>query len=187
MKAKFLTSISAAIALATIGSAAVAQSSTVPREIKLSQATQPAPSQPSQPQQRPTQPAPAPQANVSQDELQKFASAVKKLQPLQKEALSQISQAIQQQKLSEQRFGEIYQARQNPQAQPAKKITPQESKQFEQANAKITQIQQSTQSQMEQTVKSEGLDTKRFNEIFLTIRQNPDLLQKVQKMIQSPS
>lgn len=177
MKAKFLTSISGAIALATIGSAAIAQSSTVSKEIKLSQATQPAP----------TQPAPARQANVSQAELQKFASAVKKLQPIQKQALSQISQAIQQEKLSEQRFGEIYQARQNPQAQPAKKISPQESKQFEQANAKIAQIQQSTQSQMEQTVKSEGLDIKRFNEIFLTIRQNPDLLQKVQKMIQSPS
>lgn len=186
MKAKFLTSISTAIALVTLGSAAVAQSSTVPREIKLSQATQPAPPQPTQPQQRPAQPAP--QANVSQDELQKFASAVKKLQPIQKQALSQISEAIQQQKLSEQRFGEIYQARQNPQAQPAKKITPQESKQFEQANNKIAQIQQTTQTQMEQTVKNSGFpDLKRFNEIFLTIRQNPELLQKVQKMIQSPS
>ncbi len=206
MKAKFLTPIGTALALAMIGSNALAQSITVPKEIKLSQAsggsrqspTQPAPGSANQqaparqsapPSQSPSQPQnqPAPQAEVSQEELQKFANAVKKLQPLQKEALSQITQVIQQQKLSEKRFGEIYQARQNPQAQPTPKISPEENKRFEQANAKIEQIQQATQSRMEQTVRSEGLEIPQFNRIFAAIRQNPALMQKIQQMIQSPS
>jgi hypothetical protein len=38
---------------------------------------------------------------------------------------------------------------------------------------------------MEQTVKSEGLEIPRFNQIFLAIRQDPQLLQKVRQMLRS--
>lgn len=206
MKARYLGFIGTAMALA-LSSGAVAQSSTVPKEIKLSQAGSTSPQNPTQPGSKPantqapaTQSAPptssqpqsptqqqAPQAQVSQEELKKFASAVKKLQPIQQGALSQITDVIKQQKLSEKRFGEIYQSRQNPQAQATAKVTPEESKKFEQANAKIEQIQQSTQSKMEQTVKSEGLEIPRFNQIFLAIRQNPELLQKVRQMLKTSS
>ena len=97
--------------------------------------------------------------------------------------MSQITTAIKQQNLSEKRFGEIYQSKQNPQAQATAKVTPEENKKFEQVNAKIRQIQKSAQSKMEQTVKSEGLEIPRFNQIFLAIRQDPQLLQKVRQML----
>lgn len=201
MKARYVSLFSTALALA-MSSGAVAQSSTVPREIKLSQAPSSSPQTPTQPRsnpantqtpaapsQSPNQPPTqqAPQAQVSQEELKKFANAVKKLQPIQQGALSQISQAIQQQKLSEKRFGEIYQSRQNPQAQATAKVTPEESKRFAQANAQIEQIQQSTQSKMEQTVKSVGLEIPRFNQIFVAIRQNPNLLEQVRQMLRTAS
>jgi len=202
MKALYLTSISTALALAILGSAASAQSSNVPREIKLSQdsnssaqnltqpgsfnkqAPKPAPAQPQQTRPQP-QTQPSPQAEVSQQDLQRFANAVKKLQPIQKQAETQIMQIIQQQKLSEQRFGEIYQARQNPQAKPTTAISPEENKRFDQAAVKIQELQKTTQSRMEKAVREEGLEIPRFNQIFLAIRSNPALLQKVQQMIQS--
>jgi len=202
MKALYLTSISTALALALLGSAASAQSSNVPREIKLSQdsnssaqnltqpgsfskqAPKPAPAQPQQTRPQPrTQPAP--QTEVSQQDLQRFANAVKKLQPIQQQAETQIMQIIQQQKLSEQRFGEIYQSRQNPKAKPTTAITPEENKRFDQAAVKIQELQKTTQSRMEKAVREEGLEIPRFNQIFLAIRSNPALLQKVQQMIQS--
>lgn len=187
MKAGYLSSIGMAIAVALSGGAAWAQSSTVPKEIKLSQAGSPSqsqtqPTQPSQSQPPARQPA---QSQVSQKELQQFANAVKKLQPIQENAQNQIVQVIQQENLSEKRFGEIYQSRRNPQAQPTAKITPEENKKFDQANAKIEKIEQSTQGQMEQAVKGEGLDIQRFNQIFLSLRQNPDMLQKVREMIKT--
>jgi hypothetical protein len=187
MKARYLSSIGIAIAVALSGSAAWAQSSTVPKEIKLSQAGSPSqsPTQPTQPAQSQPPAQPPAQPQVSQEELQKFANAVKKLQPIQENAQNQIVQAIQQEKLTEKRFGEIYQSRQNPQAQPATKITPEENKRFDQANAKIVKIEQSTQGQMEQAVKGEGLEIQRFNQIFLALRQNPEMLQKVRQMIKS--
>lgn len=192
MKTRYLTFMGTALAL-TISSGA-AQSS-IAAQIELSQAS-PAPQTPTQPAPAPqaapptqspgqTPVQPSPQAQVSQEELQKFASVVKKLQPIQQQAQSQITQAIQKQELSEKRFGEIYQSKQNPQAQPTAKVTPEENKKFEQANSQIEQIQQSTQTQMEQTVKSEGLEIQRFNEIFLAIRRDPQMLKKVQQMIQS--
>jgi Domain of unknown function (DUF4168) len=187
MKARYLSFIGMAIAVTLSGGAAWAQSSTVPKEIKLSQADSPSPSQtqPTQPSQsQPPAQQPA-QSQVSQKELQQFANAVKKLQPIQENAQNQIVKVIQQENLSEKRFGEIYQSRRNPQAQPTAKVTPEENKRFDQANAKIEKIEQSTQGQMEQAVKGEGLDIQRFNQIFLSLRQNPEMLQKVRELIKS--
>jgi len=203
MKARYISLIVTAMALA-MSSAAVAQSRTLPGETKLSQAPSGSPQTPTQPgsnpantlpparqsapptQSQPQSPAQqAPKVQVSQEELQKFANAVKKLQPIQKNALSQITTAIKQQNLSEKRFGEIYQSKQSPQAQQTAKVTPEENKKFEQVNAKIRQIQKSAQSKMEQTVKSEGLEPPRFEQIFLAIRQDPQLLQKVRQMLRS--
>ncbi len=198
MKARYLTFIGTAIAIA-ISNSAVAQSSTIPGEIKLSQAQTGSPQTPAQPNSSPstnTAPAPravppqtqqAPQTQVSQAELQKFANAVKKIQPIQQQAQTQVAQVIKQQNLSEQRFGEIYQSQRNPQAQPTAKVTPEEKKKFEQASAQIQKIQETTQSKMEQAVRGEGLEIPQFNKIFLAIRQNPELLQKVQQMIKTSS
>ena len=199
MKARYLAFIGTAIAIAISSSSAVAQSSTVPREIKLSQARTGSPpaTQPSSSPSNNQAPAPgavppqtqqqAPQTKVSQEELQKFANAVKKLQPIQQQAQTQVAQVIKQQNLSEQRFGEIYQSSRNPQAQPTAKVTPEERKKFEQASTQIQKIQESTQTKMEQAVKGEGLAIPQFNQIFAAIRQNPELLQKVQQMIKSSS
>lgn len=203
MKARYISLIVTAMAL-TMSSAAVAQSRTLPGETKLSQAPSSSAQTPTQPGSNPantqaparqsappTQSQPqspiqqAPKAQVSQAELQKFANAVKKLQPIQKNALSQITTAIKQQNLSEKRFGEIYQSKQSPQAQQTAKVTPEENKKFEQVNAKISQIQKSVQSKMEQTIRSEGLEPPRFNQIFLAVRQDPQLLQKVRQMLRS--
>lgn len=199
MKARYLAFIGTAIAIA-ISNSAVAQSSTVPREIKLSQARTGSPPAATQPGSTPSNnqaPAPgavppqtqqqAPQTKVSQEELQKFANAVKKLQPIQQQAQTQVAQVIKQQNLSEQRFGEIAQSSRNPQAQPTAKVTPEERKKFEQASTQIQKIQESTQTKMEQAVKGEGLAIPQFNQIFAAIRQNPELLQKVQQMIKSSS
>lgn len=201
MKARYVTFLGTAFALA-ISCSAVAQSNAVSKETQLSQAssspqtpTQPVPSAPQRqipapgasqaPQAQPQLPGQPSQTDVSQEELQKFANAVKKLQPIQQEAESQINQAIQQQDLSEERFGEIYQSRQNPKAKPEKKITREENKKFEQVSTKIQEIQQATQTRMEQTVRTEGLDIQRFNQIFLSLKRNPELLQKVRQLIKS--
>lgn len=86
MKAQYLTSISTAFVLAMTCSAAFAQSSSVPIDIKLSQQA-PKPESVQSPKPKPLpQVQQAPQGEISQEELQKFANAVKKLQPIQQES-----------------------------------------------------------------------------------------------------
>lgn len=123
----------------------------------------------------------APQANVSQQELQKFTSAIKQLQAIQQQSRTEMVQAVQRQGLSEQRFVQIYQAQQNPQS--AAKIPQQEKQNFEKAITQIKAIQQQTQPKMQQAVKSKGLEVERFNQILASVQQNPALQQKVREML----
>ena len=132
-----------------------------------------------------SKPGMSPSAAISQAELQKFANAVKKLQPIQQSAQREVTQVIQQQGMSEKRFDEIYQARQNPQTQPAATVTSEETKKFEQTTAKLQEIQQVTEAKMLQVVREESLEAQRFNQIFAAVRQNPTLLRKVQELIRS--
>lgn len=138
-------------------------------------------------QQPPRQPqAPAvPQVQIAPEDLQKFSNAIKQLQVIQQESITQMSQVVLREGLSEQRFIQIYQSQRNPSAQPTVKITQEEQQKFEQASTRIREVQQTNQVKMMQVVEKEGLDVERFNQILAAVRQNPTLQQKVQQMIQS--
>jgi len=82
----------------------------------------------------------------------------------------EVTQVIQQQGLSEKRFDEIYQARQN-QAQPTATVTSEETKKFEQTAAKIQEIQQVTDSKMMQVVREESLEAQ-LQPDFTAVKQN---------------
>ncbi len=125
----------------------------------------------------------APAASVSSADVQKFAGAVKQILVLNKSSEAQAMDAIRKEGLTEQRFGEILSAQNNPQQKPAKPIAAQERQGYDRAVAKLVQIQKENESKAEQAVKSQGLDIKRFNQIFEQVRSNPQLRQEVKKMI----
>lgn len=138
--------------------------------------------------QKPAPQAPAqgaPQTQVSSEELQKFAKSVKQILTIEQGAQTKMAQAVKAEGLSEDRFMAIYKGQQNPQAQPKPAVTSQEKQKFDKAFANLGKIQETTQSQMAQVLKQQGLEVKRFNEILVAVRQNPELRQKVQQMIKS--
>ncbi|MBR8835479.1 MAG: DUF4168 domain-containing protein [Stigonema ocellatum SAG 48.90 = DSM 106950] len=130
-------------------------------------------------------PSSQPQAQISPDELQKFARSLKQLLAIEKGLNQEMAQVVSKSGMSQERFSEIYQAQKNPSTQPKTAITSQEKQQFQKTFTKLGEIQQKGQSKMEQVVKKEGLDPARFNQILVTVRQDPTLLQKVRQMIQS--
>lgn len=136
-------------------------------------------------QPAPTQTPAVPQEQFRPEELKQFANAVKQVQVIQQDSLKQMTQVVQRQGLTEQRFVQIYQAQQNPSTRSAAKITPAEQQNFEKANVRFKAIQQEAESKMEQAVKNTGLGVQRFNQIFAAVRQNPALKQQVQQMIRS--
>ncbi|OKH22537.1 hypothetical protein NIES593_12120 [Hydrococcus rivularis NIES-593] len=132
-----------------------------------------------------TQGQEAPQSSqVSQEDLQKFANAIKQIQTIQKDYQGRMVQAVEGEGLSQERFMEIQQSQSNPSAQPSTQISNEEKQSFEQANAKVSQLQQEAESKMKEAVQAQGLDIQRFNEIFAAIQQDPSLQQQVQQMIQ---
>lgn len=127
----------------------------------------------------------APQTQVSSEELQKFANSVKLILTIEQGAQTKMEQAVKAEGLSQERFMAIYQAQQNPKTQPKPAVSSQEKLKYDTAFAKLGQIQKETQSQMTNVLQKEGLEVKRFNEILVVVRQNPELRQKVQQLIKS--
>jgi hypothetical protein len=121
---------------------------------------------------------------VSDAELEKFAKVIPQLQEIQQSAQQQVSAAIQEAGLSEDRFRELYTAQQSPSAaQPATAATPQEQQAVQQVVGQLETIKNETQTRREQAVQSQGLQVTRFNEILAAVRQDTELQQQLQQML----
>lgn len=135
-------------------------------------------------QKAPTAPAQAaPATPVSKAEMQKFAGAVKQILTINKASEAQAVQAIRTEGLTEQRFTEILTSQSNPQQKPKSPVQPKEKQSYDRVVAKLVQIQKENETKAEQAVASQGLDVKRFNQIFDQVRSNPQMRQEVQQMI----
>lgn len=122
-------------------------------------------------------------SDISSEELEQFAAAIQQMRSIQMESRNQVSQAIEQEGLSTTRFREILQAQRNPEVETD--ASQEELQKFENASQKLAQIQRDTQSEMKQAVESQGLEIPRFQEILGAVREQPELQQQVQEIIQS--
>lgn len=127
----------------------------------------------------------ASQVQVSGAELQKFATAIKKIQAIQQNSQVETTRMIQREGLSLERFKQIYQVQRNPQARRAVTVTQQERQRFELAIAKVNKIQNQTQSVVLRAIQDTGLGVQRFNQILTALRQNPTLQRRVQQKLGS--
>ena len=141
------------------------------------------PVQPAPVQSAPSQPAPA-QSVISKTDLDKFAGAIKQMLTINQTSELQIAQVIKTEGLAEQRFREIYIAERDPKAKPAQAITAPEKQSYDRAVAQIVKIQQADEAQMEKVITGQGLELKRFNEIFEVVQKNSDLQKEVRKRLQ---
>lgn len=133
-------------------------------------------------------PAPRPQAapaatSVSPADMQKFANAVKQILSISKASEAAAGQAIRGEGLTEQRFDEIFKSQNDPKVKPATAIQPKERQSYDRVMAKLVQIQQDNETQASKAVQAQGLNAQQFNQIFQTVRSNPQLRQQVQELI----
>ncbi|MFM7424517.1 MAG: DUF4168 domain-containing protein [Elainella sp.] len=130
-------------------------------------------------------PQPAPAGDVSQAEVEKFASTVKQFQTIQEEAQQQADQILASEDLSPERFSQILQSQRNPQTQPSPEVTDAERQNFDQAMEKLAELQNATRERMDQTLQSEGLPRERFTQILGMVRQDAGLRQRIQEQMQN--
>ncbi|MBW4661279.1 MAG: DUF4168 domain-containing protein [Drouetiella hepatica Uher 2000/2452] len=158
---------------------------------------------PAQAQTQPTAPSDAPasgapasgqSSDVSAQEVQQFADALKQMRSIHESAQTQANQIIEAKGLPIPRFNEILQSRPRAQAgtdQPnapvalSTPVSEQEQQQFDQALTEITQLQQTTEQRMEQAITTTGLEVPRFNQIFSIARQDQTLKQRIEQVLQN--
>ena len=120
-------------------------------------------------------------SEVSEAELESFAVALQDVQELRQEMAEETQQAVGESPLEQQRFEEIYGARQSGGQQDAE-VTDAESRQFEELMGEIQQIQQQSNQEMVQALEEEDLSVQRFNQIAQAIQQDPELQQQFREM-----
>jgi hypothetical protein len=142
-----------------------------------------------QPQGTPAPAAPqtqqSPEQAVSPEELQQFANVIPKLQEIGQTAQQKFAQVIEKSPLSVERFQELVQAQQSPEAKPSTPVTPEEQQSFNQVVTQIQSIQRETFSEQEQVVRDGGMEPVRFTQIVAAVQRNPALQQQVQQMLQN--
>ncbi len=126
---------------------------------------------------------PSSETDISSEELEQFAAAIQAMRSIQMESRNQVSEAIEQEGLSTERFREILQSQRNPEVEID--ASEEELQRFESASQTLAQIQRDTQSEMKEAVESQGLAVPRFQQILGAVRQQPELRQQVQQIIQS--
>lgn len=149
-------------------------------------ATQPPAAQPPAAQPQPATPEAAPAGSeVSQTEIEQFANAIEQFQSIQSGAQQQANQILQEEQLSPERFNQIMQTQQNPEAQPSSEISAEEREKFDRVSTQLGELQESTRTQMEQALQQEGLPRERFAEILAMVRQDATLRQRIEQEMQN--
>ena len=117
---------------------------------------------------------------ISPLEMQQFVQAVRQMKQVEMEAREKMGKVLKEENLSPQRFQEIGERRNNPEAPVSSEITPGEQERFDKAVAKIQTIQQETVTKETRAITFQGLTVERFNQIGQAIDKNPALKQQLQ-------
>lgn len=151
------------------------------------QAQSSAPASPAPSNSAPAEPAPdsAPAApanrEVSESEVEKFASTIKQLRTIQEDAERQASEIFEAEQLSGERFSQILQSQRNPQTQPTPEVSEEEQQQFERVSTQLEELRQSTRQRFDQVFQAEQLPRERFAQILTLAQQDASLRERIQQ------
>lgn len=119
--------------------------------------------------------------DISSQELEQFATAVQEIETIQMESRNEVSETIEDEGLTAQKFRDILESQRDPEME--NEASEEELEQFESATEQLVQIQREAQVDMKEAVEATGLEVERFQEIFAAVREQPELRQEVQQMM----
>lgn len=122
--------------------------------------------------------------DISDEDLQKFVSALQQMQMLNQSAQQEMIGAVEATGLEVERFSQIRQAQQDPSKEPD--ASEEELSQFQSAVTELEKIQNNINQQMEQQIEAQGLSQARYDEIGNAIQNSPELQARLQQMMAPP-
>lgn len=124
-----------------------------------------------------------PATNITDAEIGQFLDAVEAVQAVSQQAQQQMMQAVEAEGMTLERFSEIQQKLQNPDADLSP-ITTDEEGQLDRIDAKMRQMEPELERQSVAAIRETGMTPLRYQELSLGIQQDPELTQKAQSMMQ---
>lgn len=122
---------------------------------------------------------------ISDQELQMFASAATEIQMLDRQSQQKMVKVIQDAGLNVQKYTAIQKAERNPQQEP--NASKEELESYNAAKGQVMQMQKAVQTKMEKKIKESGLTVNRYKTISKKVQEDAKLREKVQKMMQPDS
>lgn len=120
--------------------------------------------------------------DFSDDQLEAFVSADKKLAPIQQKSQQQMMKTIKGQGLTVQRFNEIAREKQQGKKGDA---SVKESVAFNKAAQKVLKQKKETNSEMEDIIQKEGLEVQTFQQIAFAYQRSPKVQKKIKALMQT--
>lgn len=124
--------------------------------------------------------------DVSDQEIEDFAEAARKIQELNMKMQQDVGQMIKDEGMETQRFNEIHSSQQSQQpGQKQPDISDQEMKQYQNILKKLENKQSDAQSKMQKAIENAGLTMQRYEQISNSARQDTALMKRLRKALQS--
>lgn len=131
-------------------------------------------------QQPPVQQAPV-KEDFKKEELQSFIKANQKVVVLQKASEEKMVKVIQEEGLTVERFNQLAESQQNPEKKV--KVEAKEMETFNTAAQKITGIGKEADTQMQESIKQEGIDLETYQQIILAYQKSPKVKQELDALL----
>jgi Na+-transporting NADH:ubiquinone oxidoreductase subunit NqrC len=125
----------------------------------------------------------APDIDVSDAEFAKFADAFQEVQSINGQAQEKMKGVIQENGMKTKRFTQIQKAKRNP--QQSANVTPAEKKKMTKINGELKSVRKNAEKEMRAKIEEVGLTPKRYQEIMMAVRQDPEMQQKLKSMMSS--
>lgn len=132
----------------------------------------------------PAQPKLLSSEEVSDQQVNQFVDALQYVQQVQQESQPKMLKAIQDEGLEPQQF---IQAAQATQQGKETGLNEADEKKFQSVQKKVEEIQVEANSQIESKIKDENMTLERFNQIYLSYQQSPELKQRIEAQLQENS
>jgi hypothetical protein len=119
---------------------------------------------------------------ITDKTLEQFGMAIIAIQQVQQQANDFIENTIDDSPLTEERFIEIYTMQANDPETVSESFKQEDIAAFSATMEEITTIQTSAQQEMVVSVQDSGFEVEDFNELSVTIQEDPELLTRLEKL-----
>lgn len=122
--------------------------------------------------------------DVTDQEVQQFATALLDIEPLQMELQAEMEEIIVEGGIDLERFQQLMMAMQNPQLAEQVNMTTEEQETIQELQPKLVQVQMDAESGIVEKIEESGLDIERYQVLQMGAEQDPELLERLRNEIE---